>query len=1078
MFGQKATFKRSTRKQQARTGRAQPTINTAQTNGVNMSVLIALQSRVHAMLLLLLLSSFSSVGHGQEPEFIEFNIPAQTVPNALSDFSRQANVELAFSELGYENVQTKPVIGRYRKEQALEMLLAGTGLRVKVGADDSVIVLAALNASGDVDFDGGDPSMVLLAQAAVNASQGPVNDTGAHAGSDDQTPVPAPRSRAEGDLQPLEEITVTGSRIRGVQTASPVVTISREEIDMAGFATVEEVVEYLPQNFGGGATLDGSTNGQNQNQAVGGRINNDAGGTSVNLRGLGADSTLVLVNGRRMSPSGATASFTNIGSIPVSAIERVEVLTDGASAIYGSDAIGGVINFILRESFDGAETRLRYGSDSRGDTSSVQFAQSFGTSWDGGTMLVGYEYYDSDPLSSSDRSFTASTDLSPFGGTDRRVSGGNPGTIVAGGQTFAIPEGQDGTALTPADFAGLENTQNFFDAGEFSNVLPALEQHSAFIHLRQAVGSVELFGAARFFNSEREIRFGRGNLTLSVTGDDPATPEIEGNPWFIDPTDTGLTSVRVLYGLDDDFGPFVTAGEIDAAGATLGARFEFGENWESELAANWSKEDSRNTSGEQIDFGALFGAVNSPDPDLAFNPFGDGSNTNPNVIESLFRTDRFRITDFENELWSANFDVNGEVIETAGGAVRVVAGVDFREESLSFSSSTRSIDRKRDVLSFYAEVFLPLVSDKNRRAGVERLEISIAARREDYSDFGSSTDPKLGIVWSPTESLMLRGTIGTSFRAPSLTDLDDSILTRWRYFPEDFFGRTPFGVLIKDGRNPDLDAQEATTWTTGFEWTPVSLDGLSLAITYFDVDFKGRIERPAINALAALTDPRFASVLILDPSDEEISAFVNSPSYDPDALVNSGFGPYPAEDIISGAVPVGGIFDNRLTNLAQSVVTGAELQLTYAFDTVAGSFNLGLNGSYMFDFERRLLSTDPLFDEVDLLGRPVDFRGRGSLNWNRGNWMVSGFVNYIDGYTDNVSNPARAVDSWTTVDLTVAYSTDESAGFLSDTRLALTTQNLLDEDPPFVDTIGAVGYDATNASPLGRFFALQLTKVW
>lgn len=1022
---------------------------------------------------------FSTASYAQvERETVDFNIPSLALPQALRKFARQARVELVFAERGFESVQTTAVIGAYEKERALELLLAGTGLRVGFGSGDSVIVQRA-DASvsgGATSFAVGDSNSgtVLLAQAAVDGSQG----SGELEAANYQAGRETAESNNKREALPLEEIRVTGSRIRGAQSAAPVVTITREAIDRAGFATVEEVIENLPQNFSAGASLD-ATNSANKFQAVGGDTQDFAGGTAVNLRGLGASSTLILLNGRRMSASGGAARFTSISSIPVTAIERVEVMTDGASAIYGSDAIGGVVNFILRENYDGAETRLRYGSDARGDTSNIQFAQSLGNSWDGGNILFTYEYYDSEALAASDREFTASNDLSVFGGTDWRQPGGNPAIIRTGSfpnyVSYAIPEGQDGTALSPADFIGLENTEYFFNAQSNIDTTPAVEQHSGFLHLRQAIGSVELFGAARFSTERRATRVAQAVVDFTVVGDDPTTPGIiEGNPFFVDPTDTGLTTVTVdNYALFDDFGPEIVLGEIESSGATLGAQFSFSESWQGELVGNWSKEEAPQWFGNEINGAALTAAVNRTDPGLAFNPFGDGSSTDPIILESLVDRRLFGGSS-ENELWSVSFNVDGDAFDVGGGVVKVATGIDFREESLFTIDSTGSIvDRSRDILAVYGEVFVPLVGNANSRKGLQRLEVSLAARYEDYSDFGDSANPKLGLLWAPTETLAFRGTIGTSYRAPSLVDLDDSG-TEWRYFPGSFFG-LPYSILTISGRNSSLQAEEVTTWTAGFQW---NAGGLSLDATYFNVDFTGRIERPSFSPFIAAVDPRFASIRIDNPTSNQVATVVNDPIYDPDWLLFVGLGPYSAADLISGVLPVGAIVDNRLANLAQSVVTGAELQLSYLFDTNIGSFNVGFNGSYMFDFERRLLEVDQLVEEVDQIGRPVDFRARGSVTWNRDYWAVSGFVSYTDGYTDNVSSPERAVDSWTTMDLTVAYNTGNDAGFLSDTRLSLTAQNLFDEGPPFVNTSGGVGYDATNASPLGQFFSLQITKDW
>ena len=271
---------------------------------------------------------------------IEFDIPAQSVSSALSDFARQARVQFLFFTEGLQTVEANAVVGAYPIQEALDLLLEGTGLTGTYTPGSGVTINRVANA---------DTAATPPADVA----------------EDDPT-----EQDAGDDLEALvEEVLVTGSRIRGAQNASPIVSISREDIDLAGLATVEQVIEKLPQNFGGGASLDTLTDSANDTNVVGGNVGNDSGGTSVNLRGLGTSSTLILVDGRRLSPSGFGSAFTNISSIPVTAIERVEVLTDGASAIYGSDAIGGVVNFILREEYDGAEARLRYGQDGRGDLS-------------------------------------------------------------------------------------------------------------------------------------------------------------------------------------------------------------------------------------------------------------------------------------------------------------------------------------------------------------------------------------------------------------------------------------------------------------------------------------------------------------------------------------------------------------------------------------------------------------------------------------------------------------------------------------------------------------------------------------
>ncbi len=969
-----------------------------------------------------------------EAELVEFDITAQAVPGALSEFARQARAQFLFNTEGFEDVEANAVVGSYPIQEALNLLLTGTGLSGIYSADAIIRIRRVM--------------------APVSGQLADATETAPDAG-----PV-------------IEEVLITGSRIRGVASMSPVVAITRQDIENGGFATVEEVIGRLPQNFGGGASLDTLTDTGNDTHVVGGNVGNEAGGTSINLRGLGTNSTLILLNGRRLSPSGFSAAFTNVSSIPITAIERVEVMADGASAIYGSDAIGGVVNFILRDEYEGAETRLRYGSDGPGDMSSALFGQLFGRSWNDGNILFTYEYYESDSLANSDRDFTSSNDLRRFGGSDLRELGGNPANISAGGRLWAIPGGQDGRSLTPADFptdaSGAPTASpNRFNDRSLGDVLPAVERQSAVLHLKQRVNAAEWFLDARFSTQETRWRRNLSLVDIEVT---------DANPFFVDPTGTGLTAVTVTnYSLDNELGPQINTGKIDSPGAVFGLRFDLGESWDAEFSVNWAKEGQKTISNLGINVDVLNAAANpagpNPGPNQAFNPFGDGVNSHPDVVAALTSGAPVRLTDTDNEIRSLNLDINGTGFELPGGAIQFAFGSEFREESLLTTSNfdgtgdiTSSSDR--NITSLYAEAFFPLLSRR-------RLALSLAGRYEDYSDVGDDVDPKVGLLWSPLQSLTFRATYGTSFRAPSLLNLDvDRRSTNLSvYFSQSLVdeGLVPFPMIARVGNNAELQPEQASTWTVGLQWRPERVEGLSLDLNYFNIDLEDRIELP-ITSLETADDPRFASLVNYTPSLQQIAALVNDPRW----LNASGAS---EADILSGAVPVA-IVDSRLSNISRSVVTGLELLFTYGRETALGSFGVGFTGSYMIDFERAFFDTDALLDEVDTYGRPVDFRARGSVNWSRNAWSVSGIVNYTDSYTDSISLPARRVDSWTVADISVVYTVGDSADFLQNTRLMLTAHNLFDARPPFVNTPAGLAYDSYNADPHGRFLAAQIIKEW
>ena len=280
----------------------------------------------------------------------------------------------------------------------------------------------------------------------------------------------------------LKPITVTGTHIRGARAAGAQLEIyTREDLDRSGYATVQDFIHTLPQNFqGGGGSEDASTG------TLG--TSNHFSGSSINLRGLGADSTLVLLNGRRMPNAGLEGNFIDISLLPQAAIERIEILPDGASALYGSDAIGGVVNFIMRKDYSGAETRLRYGRATESNTDEYRLSQAFGGTWSSGHAFISYEFYRRDFLTYGDRDYARSLDLRSQGGADYRYTLSSPGNILdlaTFQPAYAIPSGQDGRNLTVDDL--LPNQTNYQDRNPRGSLLPKQTRHSLFASEEQSI---------------------------------------------------------------------------------------------------------------------------------------------------------------------------------------------------------------------------------------------------------------------------------------------------------------------------------------------------------------------------------------------------------------------------------------------------------------------------------------------------------------------------------------------------------------------------------------------------------------
>ena len=744
-----------------------------------------------------------------------------------------------------------------------------------------------------------------------------------------------------------DEITVIGTHIRDIAPgSSPVIVFDREAIASTGLSTVEQLMEALPQNFGGGASVDTNTALPNDLDAA----SNTSRASTVNLRGLGAGSTLVLLNGRRLAPTVGSA-FVDISVIPLTAIERVEVLTDGASAIYGSDAIAGVVNFVLRDDYDGVETVLRYGRVSEGSLDERKAALTFGKSWARGNALVSYEYFNQDSLPAADREFAQSQSL-------------------------------------PLEF----------------DLLPDLERHGVLISASQDLSD-----------------------KLSVYADGLYTNR-----------ETSSLSQSSIFALN-------IGSDSEQKNIALGSAYDVNGNWLAQLGVSYGK-DSTTTSSEFVLF--------------------------PGLTE----------IEYENTLVTAEAKMDGTLFDLPGGSARLAAGINYRGEEFDRTNMTSgnvfSLDR--DVYAIFSEVFFPIVSDVNARPGVARLEFSIAGRFDDYSDIGSSTNPKVGVLWSPGAGLNVRGTYSTSFKAPTLADLDDGVFGAFLANvadPNATDGTTL--ILALDGLRGDLGPEESTAWTVGFDYEPDFARGWKLSATYYDIEFTDRINIPTTNATIPVTQPDvFGGILTFNPSPAEIDEILNNLTLFQDFTIFPGFGP---PDVPQNTEA---IVDNTLQNIAATNTNGLDVSLSYSRQIDAGEIGFDFNGNYIFTLEDSISTGAPFVEHVNTIFNPAEFRLRAGGRWSNNGLTASVFVNHTGGYEDNQSMPATDIDSWTTVDLTLGYDTQDRFGspILDDLQLTLSIQNLFDEDPPAIlataPFFNLLGYDPANANPLNRFVAVQLRKAF
>ena len=969
-------------------------------------------------------------------EKIEFHIETGDAASTLTEFGRQAQLQILYNYTLVKGRMTHAVNGVYRPSDALREMLADTGLGFAFVNSRTLTVTPLGNtANGSSEFPG--------------KRSEPGQSTPRHARS--QRPDTMKPSPDTGNI-PMEEVRITGTNLRGESpVGAQVITRTRKDIEESGAATVGGFLRTLPQTFGGGPTQD---------THIGAEARTNSGlGTGVNLRGLDAGSTLVLINGRRLAPGGSEAAFVDVENIPLAAVERIDVLPDSASAMYGADAVGGVVNFVMRESFSGAETIARAGSGTGSALEEYQLAQTLGREWDSGGGLISVEFYRRGALPAQDRSYAVS-DLRPFGGGDFDTNLTNPGNIVIGAQRWAIPAGQDGTHLTPSDLApGTANRQNIYSGAD---LIPSQLRWSLYGTGRQDLGErVTLFSDVLLSSREPTERL--GGLRAAIT-----VPNI--NPFYVNPAG-GTAPIAVAYDFARDLGRRTAENHVTTANATLGLDIEAGGSWTVSAYGTYARERQSQTTANQVNFTALAAALADPDRATAFNPFGDGSHTNPATLAAIRTSARFLAS---SELKMANVTADGPIGQAPGGALKLAVGVEHRNQFFETFVSANGLvpaaaeNLSRQITAAFGELIAPIFSVHNSRPGLRKLELSLAGRFEEFSRFGHATTPKYGLAWSPWQGLALRATWARSVRVPTLTNLDENqnVVTS-PTLPDSTSPQTGTRTLVWGGNNAALREEHAESWTLGLDLTPRQLPGLSIGLTYFAIAFQDRIHNPAFSA-TILNDPRYAPIVTRNPSATLIDYVCRH------ALYFSGT----TADCIN--LPVGAIVDLRLRNSAMLLTHGVDFNGRYEREAARGKLRFALDGTWLMGFSLADQPNSPLTSLLNTQNNPVNLRLRGSLGWDRGRFGLTGVINFTNNYHDSASQPNRTVASWTTIDAQLRYDIPaHDRSWLENTRLELNVENLFNVSPPFLNNqIVGLGYDQENADPYGRMVSFALRKNW
>jgi len=788
-----------------------------------------------------------------------------------------------------------------------------------------------------------------------------------------------------------------------------------------------------------------------------------------NIRGLGASgssTTLLLLNGQRMAGVGILQTTPDASLIPPNAIERVEVVTGGGSAIYGADAVGGVINFITRDNFDGTEIGARYGITEDYNTYDVDF--SHGINWATGSAAVSYTYSGHSELMGEDRDYRV-YDFTPAGGQDLRST--HCGNVTTGGVTTALPDG----ALR-CDLQG--------------QLYPQEERHSLFATLSQEFSSSVEFKATGYY-SRRETEtydapaIGGGSAGAGLTINNT-------NPYF---TPVGAeTSHVVRFNYGAGLGPTVSPSEFQSYGFTPELIVSFDNDWQVRTSLNFAFSNSENHDRNAgLNAAAEAAAIAGTTTATALNPYNVAA-TDPSVLAA--------IRDYESYAQADQTQLNGRIVADgglftwAGGEVRLAVGGELAAQEIDATTAfgriganegANNVSGGRQVASAFGELFVPIVGDGNQLPLVHRLDLSIAVRYDDYSDFGDTTNPKIGLTWEPIDGLSLRGMWGTSFVAPSLADTEGAVDTRIQVAgPGSIFslatialsgdprisfadiGR-PF-VLIAGGA-PDLKPEESESWELGFDWDVPVLDGLRFSATYYNIDYTNTITVPVA---LALTDPNFAFLRTILPSQADILSVINA--------VNPNLPIEGATSIASlyntpGLEPLA-FMDARRRNVGAVNTWGVDTSITYQHEMDWGLVFANLTGTQVLGRDvfgsPGAPATDAAHDDNTNIN---DYFFTASLGAEVGQVTARLTTSYTPGYSRSGEPLQDRIDSFQTWDAFVRYNFDP-AGALGEASVFVNVENMFDEEPSYqINTPGGIGtLTGQVGATVGRLVSLGVRK--
>jgi len=998
-----------------------------------------------------------------------FDVSTPDPASAIRAFGDQAGLQILASADDLKDKKFNPVSGDISTEEALNDLLAGTGLDHRYVGDRAVALVSNSSAAAVAPSETASTTSSPSASGDQPASQadGKSKKEDGKKGFWDRFRVaqvdkgtssgPSPveeendQSSKKKKADQLEEVVITGSRIpRAAQEGAQEVHVyTREQIEQSGQTTASDFLNTLPD-------VSVSINEQNPGFIT------PVGVTTVTLHGLPIGTTLVLINGRRVETSGVTqgaiGNFFDINTIPLAAIERIEIISEGSSAIYGSDAIAGVVNFILRSNFDGFEADAKYGGASGTDQWNGDLA--WGKNWSrGGVSIIGSVLTRSE-LSGNERRLTASGDFTPFGGQDTRGDECNPGNIFSidgkplpglGTATYAaVPSGFTGQP-TKQEFAPTAGTLNKCSLGAFGSLIPPSHRQGVL-----ASGNYKLTPSIELFT---ELMFSHVQQAAYS-----APPGLFAQPGFAEFTASASNPFNPFgetVGVSDLFTTLPRTNETNNEGfvrALVGARGNFLERWHWEISA-WDAQDRAHTTFVgNINFGAVQSALDSSDSAKALDPFIAGAPASRGLLASLFTSNEL-IGSF-GRTTAINGFARGPILNLPSGPLELVVGAEYDRDVLdqnaAFAGVATTFRRSRNAV--FSEARVPILSSPSRPQAGDRLAITLAARYDDYNDFGHKSTPQVGVEWRPDETLLIRGSYSRAFKAPALYQLHGATFSSpGTIIIDPLRGNQQEAVDAIFGSNPNLQPETGQSRTFGFVYSSVAIPDLQLSLTHWAIDESNSIQELNLQAL------------------------INNASLFPGSVVR-------APSCTSGPPCPITLVNATEVNFGELNVAGFDYRISYKIQTAFGDVLPSIAATETYHYTSALTPSTPAIDGVSRANDDAQWAPRWkatiALGWKLNLFSLNVDGRYVGRYLDyqDIPNSNQLGNFWL-YDANFRYELGRALGSanraMKGVYIEMGGVNILSRLPQYSNyQFGGVGYDPLQADIRGRFLYVQSGVRW